>query len=83
MMIYSIWQTRGGGGGKHRFITDRVKYFGGPAHFLIYNSLIFRIPLGLKPIIAPPLMFIERLYNKLPGKLLYPNFLARWKKLPS
>ncbi|MDR2416625.1 MAG: class I SAM-dependent methyltransferase [Holosporales bacterium] len=66
----------------NRFTAEMIKYFGGPAFYLIYNSMIFRVPLGLKPIIAPPLTFCERIYNKLPWKWLHSSFLAQWRKLP-
>lgn len=56
------------------------EYMGGPAYFLVYNSLIFRIPVRWKKIIAPPLMYVERLYNHLPGKFFFPYFVARWKR---
>ncbi len=56
----------------------KVVHLGGPAYFLIYNSLLFRLPVSIKKIIAPILMFLERLYNYLPGKLLYPYFVATW-----
>lgn len=55
-------------------------YMGGPAYFLIYNSLILRVPLWLKPKIAKPLFLMESMYNLLPGKILFPYFIARWKK---
>jgi len=57
-----------------------VYYMGGPAYFLILNSLIFRIPISAKQIIAPPLFWTEQVYNKLPGKTWFPYFIARWFK---
>ena len=63
------------------FTPERVRYFGGPAFFLIYNSLVFRIPHGLKRAIAPPLMAMEAGFNALPGKQLFSSFTARWRRL--
>ena len=56
-------------------------HMGGPAYFLIYNSMIFRIPQKWKKFAAPALFPLERAYNHLPGKLLFPYFVARWRRL--
>ena len=61
------------------FIKD-VKYFGGPAYFLILNSLIVRVPIKLKPALAMLLFPIERLVSAMPGRYLFPAFLARWER---
>lgn len=55
-------------------------YRGGPAYFLILNSLVFRVPTRAKRYLAPPLFVLESLYNRLPGKFLFPTFTARWRK---
>ena len=55
-------------------------YLGGPAYFLIYNSLIFRVPVGLKRYIAPLMFSLESVYNRLPWKACFATFIARWKK---
>jgi SAM-dependent methyltransferase len=57
-----------------------VRYLGGPAYFLVLNSLITRVPYQLKPFLAKPLMWMERVYNKLPGTSLYPMFIAQWQR---
>jgi len=62
------------------FDVDRVRYFGGPAFFLIYNSLIFRMPHRLKQAVSPPLMALEAGFNRLPGKRLFSSFTARWRR---
>jgi SAM-dependent methyltransferase len=56
------------------------RYMGGPAYFLIFNSLVFRIPPGWKKFIAPPLFSLEAIYNRLPGRLCYPYFVACWER---
>ena len=62
------------------FEVKDLKYMGGPAHFLILNSLILGIPLSVKRIISHPLFALEWFYNLLPGKIFYPCFIARWKR---
>lgn len=57
-----------------------VRYMGGAAYFLIYNSLVFRMPAGLKPYVASPLMRLETITNQLRWKRLFPYFLARWRR---
>jgi len=61
-----------------RFRPLDVTYFGGPAYFGVLNSMILRVPLKLKPAISPPLMAVERVWNRLPGKWPHNVFLARW-----
>ncbi len=63
------------------FDVKFLKYIGGPAYFLILNSMIFRIPLGLKKWISPPLMLLEYLYLLLPGSVFFPAFIAQWQRL--
>jgi hypothetical protein len=57
-----------------------LTYFGGPGYFGILNSMILRIPLAVKPIISPPLMVAERVWNHLPGRAMHNVFLARWNR---
>jgi SAM-dependent methyltransferase len=60
------------------FSCLRLHYFGGPAFFLIYNSLVFRLPHGVKRIIAPPMMQLERAYSLIPARWAYASFTAHW-----
>ena len=62
------------------FTCQRVRHFGGPAFFLVLNSLVFRIPLGLKRVIAGPLTQLERGYNRLPGRVAFSSFTAHWRR---
>ncbi len=62
------------------FEPEKVLYFGGPAFFLVLNSLVLRISPRVKKRIARPLMAIEQAYMKLPGRLLFPVFMARWTR---
>jgi SAM-dependent methyltransferase len=57
-----------------------ASYGGGPAYFLIYNSLVMRIPRSAKPFIVAPLLQLERWFNRLPGTAPFPFFVARWRR---
>ncbi len=63
------------------FSLKNICFLGGPAYFLIYNSLIFRFPLFFKRILSPILFFLEKLYNKIPLNFMFPAFVAKWKKI--
>lgn len=63
-----------------QFKPQDVSYYGGPAYFLILNSLIMRLPLKAKSALQAPLFATERMYNRLPGQRLFPVFAARWQK---
>jgi len=62
------------------FVPERVLYIGGPAFYLILNSLITRVPLGAKPALSSILFPIESAYNTLPGKGPFAVFLAHWRR---
>lgn len=62
------------------FRGEAVRYFGGPAYFLILNSLIMRVPLRMKPALWPVLKPMEIAFGNIPVRGLYPCFLARWKR---
>jgi SAM-dependent methyltransferase len=64
--------------GAGAFDCRRVEYFGGPAFFLVYNSLVFRMPGRVKAATAPALMQAEQLHNRLASKWLCASFLAQW-----
>jgi SAM-dependent methyltransferase len=61
-----------------QFTPERVAYYGGPGYFLISQSLLFRIPKPVKRAISPPLMVVERVFNRLPIAWFHPYFVARW-----
>jgi SAM-dependent methyltransferase len=67
--------------GSDWFRCENVLYKGGPAYFLIYNSLVLRVPRHLKPTLAKPLFLFEDLFDLLPGRGWFPYFLARWRRL--
>ena len=64
---------------KEKFDIESVRYGGGPAFFVILNSMILRIPRKLKPIIAPFFFAIEHAWNYIPYNRFHNFFIARWK----
>ena len=62
------------------FSVETIKYFGGPAYFLVLNSLIFRCTKSLKSLLFPALMFSERRMNYFSGKHISPLYTLRLKK---
>lgn len=62
------------------FALIDCRYSGGPAYFLILNSLVFRVPPSWKKGLTRPLFAFERLYNRLPGRIFFPTFVARWQR---
>jgi SAM-dependent methyltransferase len=62
-----------------RFVKER--YQGGLAYLLVFNSLIFRIPLWLKRIYSPPLLWLESsLQWTNAGKRFSCFVICRWMK---
>jgi len=64
-----------------RFRAEVVRYIGGPAYFLIFNSLVLRVPLAAKGWIAPVAFPLERLFNAVNSRRVAPVFIARWRRL--
>ncbi len=62
------------------FAAEYVHFLGGPAYYLIFNSLITRVPLKRKLAIAPALFRLEALCNRLPFRWPFPAFIARWER---
>ncbi len=63
-----------------RFDFELERYVGSAAYLLVYNSMVFRMPLRLKRFYAPPLMAIERALGFLHGRRTACSVLARWRK---
>jgi SAM-dependent methyltransferase len=63
-----------------RFSFQKEQYLGGIAYLLVLNSMVFRIPLGLKRFYAPALMRVESVVNKVQGRLLSCFVVAQWRK---
>lgn len=62
------------------FNTVKKRYFGNVAYYLIYNSLILRIPLSLKKWLAPPALALEKFLTPLHTAFLSSYMIARWQK---
>ena len=60
------------------FVTKR--YAGGLAYLLVFNSMVFRIPLSWKPHYARPLFWIERRLEPLQGKRTSCFVMVQWRK---
>jgi SAM-dependent methyltransferase len=58
----------------------RVEFFGGPAFYLVLNSLETRVPLKVKPALARALLPIESGWSWLSSRRLSPAFLAVWRR---
>jgi SAM-dependent methyltransferase len=67
------------GGG--RFRAEVVRYIGGPAYFLVFNSLVMRVPLTAKKWVAPITFPFERAFNRFNSRALAPVFIARWRRV--
>jgi SAM-dependent methyltransferase len=64
-----------------RFSSRMVRYQGNLAFLLVLNSLIFRIPVNLKPYYSSPLMRVEGVVNKLQGKRMSCFVVGQWRKI--
>lgn len=63
-----------------QFTFKRTSYQGNIAFLLVLNSLVFRIPLPLKPIYSPALMACEAVTGKLQTKSTACYAIAQWQK---
>ncbi|MDX2235653.1 MAG: class I SAM-dependent methyltransferase [Hyphomonadaceae bacterium] len=63
-----------------RFTADKTFYTGGPAYFVLFQSLVLRVPLGMKKPLAAPLFAVESLWNRIPFAPLFPAFGAVWRR---
>lgn len=62
------------------FALQHKEYFGGPAFYLILNSLITRVPLRSKPPLSRILFPLESLFNAIPCRSAFAAFTAVWKR---
>jgi SAM-dependent methyltransferase len=65
---------------RDRFDLVRTRYLGNVAYLLVLNSLIFRVPLGLKKLYSPPLMAVERVLSPINSRLLSCFGVGQWRK---
>jgi SAM-dependent methyltransferase len=64
----------------HALEVERLRYGGGPAYYLIFNSMIFRLSKSLKAALYRPLMVAEHIVQLLMPRFLAAVFLARIRK---
>tara|TARA_B100000315_G_C14562651_1_gene581290 strand:+ start:1542 stop:2300 length:759 start_codon:yes stop_codon:yes gene_type:complete len=64
-----------------KFLFIMEKYRGNFGWLLILNSMIFRIPLKIKPLYTPLVMWLESILNRIGGKLIQCCVVCQWKKL--
>ncbi len=63
------------------FVTTR--YAGGPAYLLVFNSMVFRVPLAWKGRYTPPLLWVERNLERIQGKRTSCFAMVQWRKHPA
>jgi SAM-dependent methyltransferase len=63
-----------------RFEFVKEEYKGNIAYLLVLNSLIFRIPLRLKPLYSPLLVRAETIIQTIQGKTLSCFVVGQWRK---
>jgi SAM-dependent methyltransferase len=63
-----------------RFEFVRTTYTGGLAYLLVYNSMVFRVPLGLKRLYSPLLLFLEGPAQRLQGRRTSCMVVCQWRK---
>ena len=59
-----------------------LRHVGGPAYFLVLNSLVLRVPLGAKKWVSRATFPLEAGFNRLDSRVAAPVFLATWRRLP-
>lgn len=64
-----------------RFEYVQTVYTGTIAFLLVYNSYVFRMPLGLKKYYSPFLLWLEGLLDPLFGKFISCNAVGQWRKI--
>ena len=56
------------------------KYVGSIAYLLVLNSMIFRVPLWLKRIYSPAIMFLEKLFARFHSRTFSLAVVCQWEK---
>ncbi|MEO0443890.1 MAG: class I SAM-dependent methyltransferase [Pseudomonadota bacterium] len=63
-----------------QFTFVETRYGGNVGYLFVFNSLVFRIPLKLKPILSPVLIFLESVFKPLQTKFTSCFVIGRWQK---
>ena len=64
----------------HMFKKDELMYIGGPAYFLIAQNWLLRIPNRAVKLATPAALAVERKWHRLPGRLVFSSFIAKWTR---
>ncbi len=56
------------------------KYVGSAAYLLVLNSMIFRVPLWLKRVYSPALMWLEKMLRRFHSRRLSLAVICQWEK---
>ena len=65
---------------RERFDFVTTAYSGGPGYLLVFNSMVFRVPLSWKRIYSPPTLWIERQLERVQGRRTSCFVRAQWRK---
>ena len=69
---------------KHEFASafnfNFETYLGNVGHLFVLNSMVFRIPLALKPYYTPIAIGMESVFNRFLGASFSCNVIAQWQK---
>jgi hypothetical protein len=63
-----------------RFEFKHERFLGNVAYLFVLNSMVFRVPLWLKPIYSPALMAVEGILNRIGGRPFSCFVVAQWQK---
>lgn len=63
-----------------RFDFIKTQYCGNVGFLLVYNSMLFNVPLSIKPIYTPALLRLEGMINRIQGKRLACIVICQWRK---
>lgn len=66
-----------------RFDFIATRYSGNLAYLLVYNSMVFRIPLRWKRVYAPPLLAAEAAINRVLRRGISCFVVCQWRKKPA
>lgn len=65
---------------RERFDFVTTRFLGGPAYLIVFNSMVFRIPLRLKARITRPVMWLEAKLQRFQGRRTSCFVLVQWRK---
>lgn len=65
---------------ERHFDFNHEHYLGNVGYLLVLNSMVFRVPIKLKPLYSPMLTSTETLLNKILGKPFSCFVVAQWQK---